>query len=244
MGFYLFATPLVPRGQDWHLERQRFYEILRVGALSSLSSLQTVATAVMLTGFIGTFGTAALAGYGVGVRLELLQVPIVFAIGQALVVLIGTHIGAGRHARAKSIAWRGTAVAMAITFSIGMAAAVWPASWVRIFSDDPAVLEIGSLYLRIVAPFYVLFGAGMALYFAAQGAGRMLLPVLAGTARLAFVALGGMLVLYFGGSLAALFAVIAGGLAVFGGLTALAVYQARWADSRHSGAVRAARTTN
>jgi prolipoprotein diacylglyceryltransferase len=67
----------------------------------------------------------------------------------------------------------------------------------------------------------------------------MLLPVLAGTARLAFVALGGMLVLYCAGSLAALFGVIAGGLAVFGGLTALAVYQAHWTDSRHSGALRA-----
>ena len=58
------------------------------------------------------FGTAALAGYGVGVRLELLQVPIVFAIGQALVILVGTHIGAGQAPRARRIAWAGTLAAV------------------------------------------------------------------------------------------------------------------------------------
>ena len=170
-----------------------------------------------------------------GVRLELLQIPIVFAIGQALVVLVGTHVGAGRHRRAKSIAWTGTGVAVAITLVIGMFAAVFPAAWVSIFSDDPAVLETGSLYLRIVAPFYALFGAGMALYFASQGAGRVLLPMLAGTARLVFVALGGLLVLRFAPSPGALFAVIAGGLALFGILTALAVYTAKWGHRDRQG---------
>jgi Na+-driven multidrug efflux pump len=181
-----------------------------------------------LTGLIGTFGTPALAGYGVGVRLELLQIPIVFAIGQALVVLVGTNIGAHRYKRAKAIAWTGTAVAVTVTLTVGVSAAVFPAAWVRIFSDDPAVIETGGLYFRIVAPFYPLFGAGMALYFASQGAGRVLLPVLAGTARLAFVGIGGIVVLSVAPSLAALFAIVACGLAVFGALTALAVFRARW----------------
>jgi len=235
MGVYLWSGPLRPRRSDWRLHPRQFHEILRVGALSSVSSLQTILTAVLLTGFIGTFGTAALAGYGVGVRLELLQIPIVFAIGQALVVLVGTHVGAGRHTRAKSIAWTGTGIAVAITLVIGMFAAVFPAAWGSIFSDDPAVLETGSLYLRIVAPFYALFGAGMALYFASQGAGRVLLPMLAGTARLVFVALGGFLVLRFAPSPGALFAVISGGLALFGILTALAVYTAKWGHRERQG---------
>ena len=78
--------------------------------ISVLSSLQTVLTAVILTGFVGRYGAAALAGYGVGLRLELLQIPLVFAVGQALVVLVGTHIGAGRAERAKRIAWIGAAL--------------------------------------------------------------------------------------------------------------------------------------
>ncbi|HYT46898.1 MAG TPA: MATE family efflux transporter, partial [Burkholderiales bacterium] len=228
MGIYLCVGTLRPRGADWRLERRLFGEILRVGALSSVSALQTVLTAVILTGCVGAFGTAALAGYGVGVRLELLQVPIVFAIGQALVVLVGTHVGAGRGARAKRIAWVGTLAAMSVSLAIGLAAALFPAAWVRIFSDDPGVLAAGSLYLRIVAPFYLLFAAGMALYFAAQGAGRVGLPMLSGTARLAVVAAGGLMVIHAGAPLAMLFAVIACGIALFGALTAAAVYKAPW----------------
>ena len=228
MASCVWKSALRPQRAHWRLEGRLFRDILRVGAISSISALQTVLTAVILTGFVARFGTAALAGYGVGVRLELLQVPIVFAIGQALVVMVGTNIGAGQGERAKKIAWIGTGAAALVCLAIGGSVAIYPALWIRIFSADPAVLEIGSQYMRIVAPLYPLFGAGMALYFASQGAGQMLMPVLAGTARLVLVVIGGMLVMQFGGPLAALFAVIALGLTAFGGFTGYAVYRARW----------------
>src|SRR5262245_26236737 len=161
MGGCVWAGTLRPREGDWKLEWRLFREILRVGALSSISSLQTVAAAIILTGCVGAFGTAALAGYGVGVRLELLQVPIVFAIGQALLILVGTDIGAGLGARAKRIAWIGTLVAAAVCLAIGLAAGLAPSLWIGLFSQDARVHEAGSLYLHTVAPFYPLFGAGM-----------------------------------------------------------------------------------
>jgi putative MATE family efflux protein len=228
MGACVWAGALRPREGDWKLEWRLFREILRVGALSSISSLQTVAAAIILTGCVGTFGTAAIAGYGVGIRLELLQVPIVFAIGQALVILVGTHIGAGEPARARRIAWGGTLAAMAVCLVIGLAAALAPSTWIGFFSSDPGVHQAGSLYLRIVAPLYPLFGAGMALYFAAQGAGRVGLPILAGTARLLVVATGGLVVVWSGVPLAWLFAIIAVGMAVFGGVAAAGVHRTRW----------------
>lgn len=228
MAIMVWRSALRPQRAHLRLEGRMFREILRVGAISSISALQTVLTAVILTGFVARFGTAALAGYGVGVRLELLQVPIVFAIAQALVVMVGTNIGGGQNERAKKIAWTGTGASALVCMAIGWSVAVYPPLWIRLFSDDPAVIEIGSLYMRIVAPFYPLFGAGLALYFASQGAGQMLKPVLAGTARLVLVVAGGALVMQFGGPLAALFAVIALGLTVLGGLTAYSVYKARW----------------
>ncbi|HUK03514.1 MAG TPA: MATE family efflux transporter [Burkholderiales bacterium] len=229
MAIGVWKGPLRPARAHWRLEGRLFREILRVGALSVVSSLQTVLTAVVLTGFVARFGTAALAGYGVGVRLELLQVPIVFAIAQALVVMVGTHIGAGQDARAKRIAWTGTAASALVCLLIGGTVAIYPALWIRVFSDDARVLEIGSLYMRIVAPLYPLFGAGLSLYFASQGAGQMLKPVLAGTLRLALVVAGGALVMSLGGPLAALFAVVSLGLTVFGGFTIHAVRRANWA---------------
>ena len=71
-----------------------------------------------------------------GVRLELLQVPIVFAIAQALVVMVGTNIGAGQGARAKRIAWTGTGAAALVCLPIGGSVAVFPQLWIRIVSAD------------------------------------------------------------------------------------------------------------
>jgi putative MATE family efflux protein len=218
------ASPLRPRREDLRLEGRLFGDILRVGGLSVLNSFQTVLTAVVLTGFVGRFGPAALAGYGVGVRLELLQIPIVFAIGQAMVVLVGTNIGAGHAARAKKIAWAGTALSAAVCLAIGGSASIFPLAWLGLFSSDAAVLEAGSVYLRIVGPFYALLGASIALYFASQGAGQMLRPVLAGTTRLLIVLLGGAMA----ASLSLIFGVVAIGILVSTALMIWFVARARW----------------
>ena len=222
------ASRLRPTRGDLRFEPELFREILRVGALSIVSSLQTVLTAVILTGLVARFGSAALAGYGVGVRLELLQVPLVFAIGQAMVALVGTSIGAGRAERAKRIAFIGSALAAGICLVIGLAVAIVPEAWIGIFSDDPAVRATGATYLRTVGPFYPFLGLGIALYFASQGAGQVLLPVLAGTVRLGLVVIGGAAAVALGASVGWLFAVVAAAMLVFGALTAWFVARARW----------------
>lgn len=222
------GSVLRPRATELRLERRLFGEILRVGAISILSAVQTVLTAVVLTGFVGRFGAAALAGYGVGLRLELLQVPLVFAVGQALVALVGMHIGAARAVRAKRVAWTGAALASGVSLAIGAAVTVFPFAWVGLFSADPGVLEAGGSYLRTVGLSYPFLGLGIALYFASQGAGKVALPVLAGTARLVVVAGGGFALLAAGAGLGALFALIALGMVVLGALAALAVARTDW----------------
>ena len=224
MAFIVWRSSLRPQREDWRLQWRLFREILRVGAISSLNALQTVVTAVIITGFVGRYGAAALAGYGVGLRLELLQIPLVFAVGQALVVLVGVNIGAGRAERAKQIAWVGAAFAAAICLAIGLTVAVFPSAWVGLFSSDAAVLDSGARYLRTVAPFYALLATGIALYFASQGAGRVLPPMLAGTVRLALVLIGGLAVV----SLQGLFTVIAAAMIVYGALTIWFVASAEW----------------
>ena len=79
-----------------------FADILRVGAPGALNTVLTNLTVVLLTGFVGAFGTFALAGYGVGARLEYLQIPLVFGFGSALVAMVGTNVGAGNLARSGS----------------------------------------------------------------------------------------------------------------------------------------------
>jgi putative MATE family efflux protein len=219
------GSALRPRQADWLLEWRLFRDILRVGGISVFSAVQTVLTSIIVTGLVARHGAAALAGYGVGLRLELLQIPLVFAVGQALVMLVGTHIGAGQVARAKRVAWTGAALAGSVSLAIGITFAVLPNAWMSLFSADAAVLQSGALYLRTVAPFYAFLAVAMALYFASQGAGQVVLPVLSGTARLAIVIGGGALAASLGG----IFAVIAAGLVVLGSLMTWIVLRARWA---------------
>jgi len=86
------------------------------------------------------------------------------------------------------------------------------------------VLESGARYLRTVAPFYPMLAANIALYFASQGAGKVLWPVLAGTARLVIVIAGGAAAASLGG----IFAVIAVAMAISGLLTIWFVARTPW----------------
>jgi Na+-driven multidrug efflux pump len=210
-------------------KRALFWEILRVGAPGSLNTLLTNLNIVLLTSLVGPFGTLALAGYGLGVRLEYLQIPLVFGFGSALVTMVGTNIGAGYITRAQRAAWVGAGLAAAVTGGIGLCGAIFPRLWLGLFSTDGEVLATGITYLRIVGPAYGFFGLGLALYFASQGAGRLLWPLLAGVIRLVIAAGGGWVAIHwFGGGLPALFAAIAFALATFGLTVAVAIKAGAW----------------
>ena len=96
-------------------------------------------------------------------------------------------------------------MSFALTEAIGVAAALFPAAWLSLFVSDPAMIEAGSAYLRMVGPFYGFFGLGMALYFASQGAGTLKWPLLAGFLRMVVAVGGGWLMLHWTGSLTAVF---------------------------------------
>ena len=211
-----------------------FTDILRIGAVASVTSLMTNVTIAMATGLTGAFGAAAIAGYGIGTRLEYMLVPLSFGFGGALVALVGTNIGAGQRERALRAAWIGGWVSFALAESVGLAAALFPAAWLSLFSSEPAVIEAGTTYLRVVGPFYGFFGLGMALYFASQGAGTLTWPLIAGVLRLVIAVGGGWLMLRFTGNLALVFAALAFALAVFGTLIALSVARGVWFSGRNA----------
>jgi MATE family, multidrug efflux pump len=211
------------------LRRALFWEILRVGAPGSLNTVLTNLTVVLMTGLVGPFGTAALAGYGLGARLEYIQIPLVFGLGSALVAMVGANVGAGQLARAERVAWTGAGLAAGVTAAIGLGAAVMPGAWLGLFTSDPQVQAVGALYLTIVGPAYGFFGMGLALYFASQGAGRLAWPLTAGFARLTAAAAGGWVAGYgFGWGLPGIFAAMALALVIFGTTTAAAVRLGAW----------------
>jgi MATE family, multidrug efflux pump len=205
-----------------------FRDILRVGLIAALVTITTNLTIAITTGLVGRLGVAAMAGYGTGARLEYLLVPLVFGLGAPLVAMVGTNIGAGQRERALQAAWTGAAIAAGLAEAVGLAAAMAPRAWLVLFDTDPAMLDAGSRYLRAVGPFYGFFGLGMALYFASQGAGRVLWALLANLARLAIAAVGGWLALHWSGSLSHVFLAMSAALTVFGLINAVAVAGGAW----------------
>jgi putative MATE family efflux protein len=206
-----------------------FREILRVGLPGSLNTVLTNSTVLLLTGIVGQFGTYALAGYGIGARLEYLQIPLVFGMGAALVAMVGTNVGAGHARRAERVAWTGAALAAAATGLMGLWGALFPRAWLGLFTTEPEVIAAGAAYLRIVGPVYAFFGVGLALYFASQGAGRLGWPVTASVVRLVVAVGGGWLGgRVLGGGLTAVFVAMAVSLVLLGGINMAALAGGAW----------------
>ncbi len=203
-------------------------EILRVGAISALVSLSTNVSIATATGLVGAYGPAAVAGFGTGVRIEYLLVPLVFGLGAPLAAMVGTAIGAGQRERALRVAWTGAAFAGALTEAIGVAGALYPQGWFALFGNDATMNAVGSQYLRIVGPFYGFFGINLALYFASQGVGRLLWPLIGASLRVAIAVIGGALALHFSGAIGDLFLAIGLALAAGGTVTATAVASGVW----------------
>src|SRR6202158_4658407 len=120
-------------------QRDLFIDILKVGAVSCLAPLQSVLTILIFTKILAGFGTATLAGYGMGSRLEFLLIPIAFAFGVASVAMVGMALGAGVVARARQGAWTAGAAAGLSVGPIGLIVAVDPEIWVSLFTRDPGV---------------------------------------------------------------------------------------------------------
>ena len=210
------------------LQREMFLDILRVGGVAALSPFQTVLTVLILTRLVSDFGVEALAGYGIGARLEFLLVPIAFAVGVACVPMVGMAIGAGDVTRARRVAWTGAAVSGVALGVIGIVVTLLPHLWSGLFTTDAGVLASANLYLRLAGPAFGLVGVGLCLYFASQGAGKVLSPVLAGTLRLVMIIIGGWLLTAYAAPVWMMFALVGLSMAAYGLATAFAVYITRW----------------
>ena len=233
LAFYLWSgkSVLRPGLASLHPSQWRwplFSDILRVGLVGTVSTVATNLIIAISTALVGGFGTAAIAGYGTASRLEYLLVPLVFGLGSPLVAMVGTCIGAGQPERALRATWIGAGMAFVATETIGLWAAAFPHAWLSLFNSDPVMLAAGTQYLQAVGPVYGFFGLGLILYFASQGAGKLLWPVIGNLSRLVGAAGGGWLALHWGGGLTQVFIAQAVALVVYGLVNAGAVAGGAW----------------
>jgi Na+-driven multidrug efflux pump len=211
------------------LSRALFGRILAVGLVACvMATLANLAT-ILVTARIAAYGPAAIAAYGISARMEFLMIPLAFGIGSALTALVGRAVGAGDWAEARRIAWTGGALAFAVTGVIGFGIALFPAQVAAAFASDAAVAAIATEALAIIGWALPGFGLGMALYFAAMGAGRMRWPVLAALVRVGLAVLGGAWLMDVAGlGLQGQFIAVALGITAYGLICALAVRPGVW----------------
>jgi putative MATE family efflux protein len=242
MGWYLFSgrARVVPKLRGLRIQWAMFFDILKVGAIACFSPLQSVLTISIFTHMLAKFGTAILAGYGVGARLEFLLTSIAFSFGIASVPMIGMAVGAGRIARARRIAWTaGVSAFIAVGLPASLVA-IFPDLWVDIFTGDAAVRAASHHYLSTVAPFYAFIGLASAMYFSSQGAAKVLGPVLAQTARLVYIAGCGWYMSTHDATVQSFFWLAASSMVVLGVLSCSSVVLTRWGPRQPKASIRPA----
>src|SRR5215467_9321909 len=209
-----------------------FADILKVGVPGLINIAITNLSVVVLTGIAGQLGRDTALGYAMGARLEYILQPVAFGFGTATVAMVGTNWGAQQYRRAREIAWTGATTVALVCRTIGLIVAFQPGLWIGLFSDDAEVARLGTLYLRIVGPAYLLLGLGLGLFYVTLGFGRAVADMNASAVRMIASAGGGLVAIYwFDFGVAGFFAAVAAGFCVYAGLLVHAVHSVKVPDA-------------
>ena len=223
------SIPASLRKERFQLRKILFDNIFEVAIPASLSPLLVVGTILVLTGLVGRFGTEALAGYGIGSRVEFLMIPLIFGIGTAMTSIVGANIGALNIDRAEKVGILGGSTAGFVSILIGLTLAAFPEAWIQFFTDDIKAFEVTKKYIQIVGPFYIFQGIGLSLYFASQGANAMKWPTIATIARFIIACAGGGVSVYWLElGIESIFISSSAAMAIFGLMIFISIKKGAW----------------
>jgi putative MATE family efflux protein len=131
---------------------------------------------VGLVKILATFGSVALAGYTIAIRIVIFALMPAWGLANAGATLVGQNLGAGKPERAEQAVWIATRFNALFLGVVGLAFIVFAGPLVSFFSDDPHVLEYGVRALWVVSLAFPLYAAGMCLEGAFNGAGDTRTP--------------------------------------------------------------------
>ena len=147
----------------------------RLGFPASVEQSARALGLMVMTFLITSFGTLTLAAYGVGSNVLRFVIIPALGLSMAISTLVGQNIGAGNRPRAAAIARLGALLAFGALSLVGLLAFLFAPQLVAFFvPDDPAVIEHGAEFLRIVAPTFGFIGLQFALTGVFRAAGNML----------------------------------------------------------------------
>ena len=165
IGIAWLATYFFPRDaylrfelRDWKPRLDLWKRMLAIGLPAGFEFGITAVYLVVVYSITRPFGAAAQAGFGIGMRIIQAGFMPVVALGFSVAPVAGQNFGARQAERVKSTfrdaAWMATGVMVLFALACHIA----PASLVAVFSKDPAVIAVGSDYLRIISWNFVASG--------------------------------------------------------------------------------------
>lgn len=152
--------------------------LLRV-ALGGIAQLLVATSSwVVLMRLVAPYGSAAVAGYTIAIRLLAFSLLPAWGLANAGATLVGQYLGAGRPAQAERAVWEIVRFSALFMFGVAALTLAWAPGLVGFFTEDPAVRAQGVTCLRIVAAGYSFYAAGMIVTQAFNGAGDTATPTL------------------------------------------------------------------
>jgi len=150
--------------------------ILRISGTAMFQNFIGTASYMGQVRIIAGFGSAAVAGNTIGIRVILFALLPSWGVSNAAVTLVGQNLGAGKPDRAEASAWKAGLYNTICLGTIGAVFLLFAPIIVRIFTSDAAVGSVGVQCLRIVSAGFLFYGYGMVLTAAFNGAGDTRTP--------------------------------------------------------------------
>lgn len=158
-------------------DRTLFRQIMEIGLPAGIQMSLVSVGAMVVMSKINSYGKEFTAGYNVGYRLDQLAFLPVQGLSSAVTAFVGQNIGARRLDRVRR-GIRVTLIAAVIWSAVMLVLIPLGPALVSVFSDTPAVIQAGTVYLKCIMPFYFLFSVMFCLNNAMRGAGDSLFAML------------------------------------------------------------------
>ena len=152
--------------------------VLRLSGSGTLQILIATASYVALVRILSQFGSAALAGYTIGIRLIIFALLPSFGISNAAATMVGQNLGAGKPDRAERAVWKAAFYNLIFLGAVGVIFLAGARIIVSFFTDDVTVASYAVSCLRIVSLGFVFYAYGMVLTQSFNGAGDTWTPTL------------------------------------------------------------------
>ena len=158
------------------LEPQTMLSMLRLSVNGTFQVLVGSLSWIALVRFMAVFGSAAMAGYTIAVRMVMFAMLPAWGLGNAAATMVGQALGAGNPDRAEKAVWTAARYNVAFLGMMGLLFGVCAPLIVHGFTSDAAVSKVAVDGLRIMAAGFPLFAFGMVLTQSFNGAGDTSTP--------------------------------------------------------------------